>query len=753
MVSFVPICVAKIAVSAATYSIDRPFDYLVPEELVPLVSVGTRVSVPFGKGNRSCEGVVLALADSSAQVSLKAVRAVLDKENVLSETQVKLAIFMRERFFCTVYDAVRAMLPAGLWFDEQGRQKANDKTVEIASLAISSDEAEALVDAKRLRSPQQSALLELLCCFGALPVRDMLVHTGAKRPSLTALVNCGAVELSRREVYRRPEIKSPGRLPLPVLNAAQQAAFDGLNALASSGEAEAALLFGVTGSGKTSVYIRLIDEVLKKGRSAILLVPEIALTPQMLSTFSAHFGDEVAVLHSSLSVGERYDEWKRIRRGEARLVIGTRSAVFAPVSDLGILIIDEEQEETYKSENSPRYDAREVAKFLCARAGALLLFGSATPQIESMYRAKTGQYRYFELSERYNERELPAVEIIDMKRELRRGNAGDISSFLREELQKNIDSCEQSILFINRRGSSKLVSCGECGFTYRCPKCSVSLTYHSARRRLMCHYCGYSRRVDRLCPDCGGELKFIGSGTQHVEQELREYFPDIEILRMDTDTVTPAGSHEKLLDRFRDERIPIMVGTQMVTKGLNFENVTLVGVICADQSLYSGDYRAGERTFSLITQVVGRSGRGEKSGRAVIQTYTPNNQTIRQAAVQDYEDFYDSEIELRKLQNAPPIVERYTVTASGQNEEQVEWTIRYLFDLLSLAAREIPGTAVLGPAPLSVVKVNDRFRYRVNVTGKNGAAIRKALSAAVIECSTDKRFRGVSIFADHDPCD
>ena len=748
-----PICVAKTAVSAATYSIDRPFDYLVPEELVPFVSVGTRVSVPFGRGNRSCEGVVLALSNTSSFASLKAINAVLDKENVLTEAQVKLALFMRERFFCTVYDAVRAMLPAGLWFDEQGRQKANDKTIEIASLAISGDEAEAMAEAKRLRSPQQSALLELLCCFGSLPVRDMLVHTGAKRPSLSALVKSGAVELSRREVYRRPEIKSPGSLPLPVLNEAQQKAYDGLRALAFDGKANAALLFGVTGSGKTSVYIRLIDDALKAGRSAILLVPEIALTPQMLATFSAHFGEEVAVLHSSLSLGERYDEWKRIRRGEARLVIGTRSAVFAPVSELGILIIDEEQEETYKSENTPRYDAREVAKYLCARAGALLLFGSATPQVESMYRAKRGIYRYFELGERYNEKALPAVEIVDMKRELRRGNGGDISSFLREELQRNIDSGEQSILFLNRRGSSKLVSCGECGYTYRCPKCSVSLTYHNARRRLMCHYCGYSRRVDELCPACGGELKFIGSGTQHVEQELRELFPETEILRMDTDTVTPVGSHEKLLDRFRDENIPIMVGTQMVTKGLNFENVTLVGVICADQSLYSGDYRAGERTFSLITQVVGRSGRGEKTGRAVIQTYTPDNQTIRQAAVQDYEAFYDSEIELRKLQNAPPIAERYTVTASGQNEEQVEWAIRYLFDLISLSVRGDPGIAVLGPAPLSVVRVNDRFRYRVNIMGDDAAAIRKAISAAVIECSADKRFRGVSIFADHDPTD
>ncbi len=753
MVPSVPICVAKIAVSAATYSIDRPYDYLVPEDLVGSVSVGTRVSVPFGRGNRSCEGVVLALSDASDMPQLKSILGVLDRENVLGEAQVKLALFMRERFFCTVYDAIRAMLPAGLWFDEQGRQKASDKTIEIASLALSGDEAEALVEAKRFRSPQQSALLELLCCFGSLPVRDMLLHTGAKRPSLAALVKCGAVALSRREVFRRPEIKSPGSLPLPVLNEAQTLAYDGLKELAFRQKAEAALLFGVTGSGKTSVYIRLIDDMLKAGKSAVLLVPEIALTPQMLSTFSAHFGDEVAVLHSSLSVGERYDEWKRIRRGKARLVIGTRSAVFAPVSELGILIIDEEQEETYKSENTPRYDAREVAKYLCARSDALLLMGSATPRVESMYQAKNGRYHYFELSERYNEKELPLVTIVDMKRELRRGNGGDVSSFLRDELQKNIERGEQSILFINRRGANKLVSCGECGFTYRCPKCSVSLTYHSARRRLMCHYCGYSRRVDASCPECGGELKYVGSGTQHVEQELRDCFPDTEILRMDTDTVTPLGSHEKLLDRFREENIPIMVGTQMVTKGLNFENVTLVGVICADQSLYSGDYRAGERTFSLITQVVGRSGRGEKAGRAVIQTFTPENQTIRQAAVQDYEEFYESEIELRALQNAPPVVERYTVTASGQNEEQVEWAMRYLFDLLSLSAKEIPGTAVLGPAPLSVVKVNDRFRYRVNVTGKNGSAIRKMLSAAVIECSSDKRFRSVSIFADHDPTD
>ena len=747
------ICIAKIAVSAATYSIDRPYDYLVPEPLTASVFVGTRVTVPFGKGNRSCEGVVLALGTESERKTLKSILSVLDREPVLTEAQVKLALFMRDRFFCTVYDAIRAMLPAGLWFDSEGKRRAADKTVEIAELAVPTEEAEALVEAKRLRSPQQAALLDLLCCFEVLPVHDMLVHTGAKRPSLNALVKYGAVRLGSREVYRRPEIRSRERLPMPQLNAAQEASFRGLLSLLRLDEPRAALLFGVTGSGKTSVYIRLIDETLRAGRSAILLVPEIALTPQMLAAFSAHFGDTVAVLHSSLSVGERYDEWKRVKRGEAKLVIGTRSAVFAPVSDLGILIVDEEQEETYKSENTPRYDAREIAKYLCSKANALLLFGSATPEISSMYRAKEGIYSLFELRERYNEQELPGVRIVDMKRELRRGNGGDISSFLRDELQRNIDCGEQSILFLNRRGASKLVGCGECGYTYRCPKCSVSLTYHSARGRLMCHYCGYSRRIDSSCPACGGELKFIGSGTQHVEEELHALFPGVEILRMDTDTVTPVGSHEKLLDRFRDEKIPIMVGTQMVTKGLNFENVTLVGVLCADQSLYAGDYRAGERTFSLITQVVGRSGRGSKPGRALIQTFTPDNQTIRQAARQDYDDFYASEIELRRLQNAPPVVDRYTVTAAGQNEEQVEWTIRYVRDLLALAAKDIPGTTVLGPAPLGVVKVNDRYRYRVNMIGRDSAAIRRSISAAVIECSTDKRFRGVSVFADHDPGD
>ena len=404
-----------------------------------------------------------------------------------------------------------------------------------------------------------------------------------------------------------------------------------------------------------------------------MLVPEIALTPQMLQTFSGHFGDEVAVLHSQPFRGRAL---RRVEAdpspGQAHLVIGTRSAVFAPVQDLGILIIDEEQEETYRSENAPRYHARDVAKYICSKAGCLLLLGSATPELVSRYQAQIGRYAYFRLDKRYNAQKLPSVRIVDMKRELREGNGGCISNFLAEELQKNLDAGEQSILFLNRRGANKLISCGDCGFTYRCPRCSVSLTYHSVNRRLMCHYCGYSRRVDESCPECGGRLKYVGAGTQLVVEELQSFSRGGRSCAWTRILVAPVGSHEELFERFRKENIPFLVGTQMVTKGLNFENVTLVGVLSADQSLYAGDYRAGERTFSLITQVVGRSGRGSKPGRAVIQTFTPENETIQLAAKQDYDAFYASELELRKLQNAPPFSDLWPLPSPAWRRSRLQ---------------------------------------------------------------------------------
>lgn len=744
--------VAKIAVAAAPYWIDKPYDYLIGEDLEEKAQPGARVYVPFSKGNRRSEGIILALREESQVEKLKSIQAVLDESPVLSQEQIRLALFMRDRFFCTVYAAVKAMLPAGLWFSEDGRRRVGDKTVEMVRLAIPPEDAAAIAESKRRRSVNQANILDMLCSFEALPSADLLRHTGASRASLSALCKQGAVELYHREVYRRPSIHLGETEPLPVLNEEQSAAFEGLSRLAESGQAGAALLFGVTGSGKTSVYMHLIARQLERGRSAILLVPEIALTPQMIQTFSARFGDTVAVMHSSLSMGERYDEWKRVRSGKARLVIGTRSAVFAPVEDLGLIIIDEEQEETYKSENSPRYDARDVAKFRCARAGCLLLLGSATPDIVSRYRAGTGRYAFFRLNNRYSDAGLPTVRVVDMKRELRAGNGGNISSFLREELRVNLERGEQSILFLNRRGANKLISCGECGYTYKCPRCSVSLTYHSVSQRLMCHYCGYSRRLDPQCPDCGGVLKHIGAGTQLVEEELKELFPGVGILRMDTDTVTPAGSHEALLRRFRNENIPIMVGTQMVTKGLNFENVTLVGVISADQSLYAGDYRAGERTFSLLTQVVGRSGRGQKPGRALIQTFTPDNETIVQAARQDYEAFYASELQLRRLQNAPPYRDILSISASGLDEDAVVRACRLARQMLerSPLGRSLQ---VLGPTPLPVVKVNNRYRYRINICCAVTGQIRALIAQVVMDCSMDKRLKGVAVYADNDPAD
>ncbi len=745
-----PVLIAKIAVSAATYWIDRPYDYLVPEEFGDRVQPGMRVCVPFSRGNRQTEGVVLAMADGSKYETLKPILAVLDDKPVLTEQQLRLALFMRERFFCTVYDAVKAILPAGLWFQADGSRRVRDKTVEMARLAIAAEDAADAADRIRRRSAQQANLLDMLCSFEALPSRELMLHCGASRQALKALCAKELVTLYQREVYRRPEQPPEELLELPTLNEEQSTAFSGISRLAISGKAGCALLQGVTGSGKTSVYIHLIRQQLDRGKSAILLVPEIALTPQMLRTFSSHFGDEVAVLHSSLSVGERYDEWKRIKNGKAHLVIGTRSAVFAPVEHLGILIIDEEQEETYRSENSPRYHARDIAKYRCSKADCLLLLGSATPELVSRYQAEIGRYAYFRLENRYNAQELPQVRIVDMKRELHQGNGGCISSVLAEELQKNLDAGEQSILFLNRRGTNKLISCGDCGFTYKCPRCSVSLTYHSINRRLLCHYCGYSRRVDENCPECGGRLKYVGAGTQLVVEELQSLFPDREILRMDTDSVAPVGSHEQLFARFQKENIPFLVGTQMVTKGLNFENVTLVGVLSADQSLYAGDYRAGERTFSLITQVVGRSGRGSKPGRALIQTFTPDNETICQAAKQDYEAFYHSELQLRKLQNTPPFTDLLAVTLSGTEEELVVRAGHFVRERLEqLLGKQ--AAHILGPTPLAVVKVNNRYRYRVHISCSLGASVRSSLAQTVIECSTDKRFRGVSVFAENDP--
>ena len=814
--------VARVAVSAASFAFDKPYDYLIPEGLREAAAPGMRVSVPFSRANRRVEGVILEIAEQSEYYAPKPIDALLDPEPVLTEEQLRLARWMKARFFCTVYEAVRAMLPAGLWFREEtlclvtpgldkeaayasagedaamhemldvlyaaggrgdlevlqsiygsrgraalkaleaagtvrlglsGRRRAREKTAAVASLAVSAEDAVLEAEKKEKRAPMQAAVLRLLAELGSVDEKELRYFTGASAATLTALKRAGLVETEQREVFRTPELRASEKPRITALNAEQELAFNGLLKLLDRDEPAAALLYGVTGSGKTAVYIRLIAETIARGKAAVVLVPEIALTPQLTSTFQAHFGKRVAVLHSSLSIGERSDEWRRIRLGQVDVVVGTRSAVFAPVEKLGLLILDEEQEGSYKSENSPRYHARDVAKFLCVQAKALLLLGSATPSVESMYEAKAGKYALFRMEKRYNRLALPRVLIADMRQELGSGGTGSISGVLAEELEKNFEAGEQSILFLNRRGSSSMVACPECGGALRCPNCSANLTYHAANGRLMCHYCGYSRPLDRSCPDCGSSLCFFGTGTQKVEEELHALYPGIGVTRMDTDSVSASRTHEQILSDFEKEKIPILVGTQMVAKGLNLENVTLVGVVSADQMLYSDDYRARERCFSLITQVVGRSGRGAKAGRAVIQTFTPDSEVLRSAARQDYDASYEEEIALRRLLKLPPFSALYAIRVSGSREDQVLACCRELRD--ALAASVPPGESleVLGPAPAHVLRVNNRYRYRVWLRCRPSPRVRALAAAAIRRFSDDRRFRELTIYGDVDPAE
>ena len=663
--------IAKIAVSAATYHIDKPYDYLIPSSFKEKAVPGMRVLVPFSVGNKKSEGVILSLESGSDYKNLKAIVSMVDEDPVLSTENLKLALWMSDRFFCTVYDALRVMLPA--------KMSSGRKTKPLKPVPEKNEDTQ-------LSDEQKS-------------------------------------------VYKK------------------------ISPLLESNSPEAALLYGVTGSGKTLVYIKLIESVLLHGKTAIVLVPEIALTPQMVNIFASHFGDRVAVLHSALGTGERYNEWKRIRTGDVRVVVGTRSAVFAPLTNLGLIVIDEEQEHTYKSESSPRYHAREIAKHRVTKASALLLLASATPSIDSMYMAKTGKYKYFQLENRYNERELPPVLIVDMKKELKAGNGGTISTVLKDEIEKNLQRGEQSILFINRRGASPLVACGECGYTYKCRHCSVSMTYHISNKRLLCHYCGYSMPTADICPKCEGKLKYIGAGTQKIELELTDLFPDIRVIRMDADTTTRKNSHDKLLTSFRKHEADILLGTQMVTKGLDFENVTLVGVLSADMSLYMSDYRANEKTFSLITQVVGRSGRGEKPGRAVIQTFTPENQVITLASQQDYDSFYKSEITLREVLGSPPVRDLISLSATGTDESRVIMSCKKLSSTLNNYFKGEKDIKLLGPAPANVSKVSNKYRYRLLLSCENNKRVRETVAHVIREFSRDSANRGVTVFADADMYD
>ena len=812
----------KVAVSAAPYSIDKPYSYLVPESLAAAAVPGVRVMVPFGRGNKESEGLILARVQEPKLPGSKALRQILDSEPVLDKAGIDLALWMRGRYFCTVFEAVKTILPAGLWYglreiwslamepeaarsaavgipgawqvldllEKQGgkadirvlrdalgdgaekplkamkkaeilacetgaKRKIADKSHRMVELAVNTEDAYALTEPKRRSAPARYEVVNFLATAGRTPAAEVSYYTGASSRTLKTMEKAGLIAFSEEEELRVPSLDDVEPGPEIVLNEEQQRAFEEILGRVQAEKPSVTLLHGVTGSGKTQVYLRLVQETLALGKTAMVLVPEIVLTPQMMRKFSSYFGSRVAMLHSSLKMTERYDQWKRIRRGEVDVVLGTRSALFAPLKNLGLIIMDEEQEGSYQSENVPRYDAREVAKYLCVREKAALVFGSATPTVETAWAAEQGNYQKALLRRRYNENALPEVLIADLRQEILNGNPGLISTPLRQELKKNLAAGEQSILFLNRRGSSRMLLCGECGYVPQCPRCSTAMTYHSANGRLMCHYCGHSEPAADTCPECGGWMKHVGVGTQKVEEELRELFPEAGILRMDADTT--AGGHEEILQTFERERVPILLGTQMVAKGLDFENVTLVGVLSADISLYVDNYRAAERTFSLLTQVVGRAGRGGKTGRAVIQTYTPGNDVIRCAARQDYDAFYESEIRMRRLRRYPPFADLFTVTVSGTEEGRVlraavsvRETLRQLCRRPELAAGE---PEVLGPAPAPVVKVNNRFRYRCTLVGKNDKATREMLAWLQKDFAKDSANRGMNLFVDHNAAD
>mgnify|MGYP003301013319 CR=1 FL=1 len=809
--------IAKIAVSAATFAIDKPYSYRFPQgmDLQP----GMRVQVPFGRGNRRAEGIVLSV-EAGEEDGLKTVDRCLDESPLLTDHMLRLAAFMRERYFCTLYDAVRVMLPAGLWFhtknvfsltqdrswetkklrntaacavlqllSDLGGQaeestleaaaedpqafddaieyllkkkwiaaqqnfipRTGDKTEQIAILTASPEEALEYAAHRPRSAAMQRAVLELMCSVGSASVKEICYFTGAKPATVHRLADLGYLTLQQRQVLRCRQIK-PAKIEGPLqLSDEQAAAFEGLKTQLHREAPGAALLWGVTGSGKTSVYLKLIRHTLDAGKSAMLLVPEIALTPQLLSLLVGHFGETVAVLHSSLSAPERYDQWKRVKKGEAKVVVGTRSAVFAPCADLGLMILDEEQEHSYKSENAPRYSAREVALWRGLKEKALVLFGSATPSIETMYHARRGDYGLYILRRRYGGRALPDVSIVDMRQDIKEGNDYTLSLDLRQDILQQAEDGKQTILFLNRRGNSRALVCVDCSQAPECKRCSARLTYHSANGRLMCHHCGHSQPAPNRCPNCGGPLKQVGTGTQKVQQELAELFPDLEVARMDTDTVSAVNTHEKILERFEKENIPILVGTQMVAKGLNLPNVTLVGVLDADLSLYSGSYRAAENTFNMLTQVVGRAGRGDTPGRAIIQTLVPEHQVLKLAAMQDYAGFYDLEINLRKVQNCPPFADLLQITFTGMDEAHVLRGAAKFRDSLG-ACLKLPeytqeNTVLLGPAPCPVPKINYNYRYRLTLRCRMDKQMRTLLAHLLRQFAKDSANRGVSAFAD-----
>lgn len=705
--------IVSVVVNRLTRSVDRIFDYEASDMIYNQLKIGSMVYVPFGKGNTIIEAFVVGFPEESKIENLKQIISVSKEAPFFDEELLSIAYFMKERYFSTLISAIKTICPPGIGvhFD-----KTHEKTLKGVELNVSYDDAYSYLEVIRDTAPMQTRVLELMIQNDFVSYSDIMMITGCTRATIKALENKGYLSQVEIEIQRNPIDYEKIKPSKPhIANQEQEFA---INKIVSTDFHKTFLLHGVTGSGKTEVFLQSIDKVILSGKSAIVLVPEISLTPQMIERFVSRFGKNVAVLHSKLSAGERYDEYKKIRNGECSVVIGVRSAIFAPVKNLGLIIIDEEHENTYKSENIPSYDAREVGIFRAKYHNIPIVLSSATPDIASFYYAENGHYELLTLLNRANRNDLPEVDIVDMRRELTEGNRSVFSKKLILEIEKNIKSKQQTILFLNKRGFSSFVSCRNCGYTAKCQRCNISLTYHKKNNSLTCHYCGYTIKNFSICPVCSSPyIKHFGVGTQKVEEDLSEIFPEATILRMDIDTTTKKTSHKDILHKFKEEKVDILIGTQMVAKGLDFPSVTLVGVLAADMGLNLNDFRAGERTFDLITQVCGRAGRGDIKGRAIIQTYSPENNVISLAKNQDYLSFYKSEITLRESLKYPPFCDIISLLFTSTSDNAVciytKKIKRYLDRALYL--NDINNVEILGPTMSNLSRINNKYRWRILV--------------------------------------
>ncbi len=810
--------IAKVAVENTAYSFDEAFDYAIPDFLLSQVKPGVRVSVPFGRANTRRQGFVFALREKKDNVELKNIIAVLDTAPLLNNEMLRIAVFLKEHTFCTLYEAAKSLLPSGFGLKVVNSYIVNPNFIYDEELDLNDDEREVLtylqgknyvyeekilkdlgidkhcgvvknlsskgylisnaftvervgnasVKTARLTqfyfeginlpkfSVKQKSVIKLLEDIGSASVKEICYFTGVTYAVIVTLEKKGVIEVFENETYRKPKINKTLHISKElVLSDEQNKAYEDLSEKYRQHKAHISLLFGVTGSGKTTVFLKMIDEVISDGKSVIVMVPEISLTPQLLSIFYERYGDEVAVFHSGLSMGERKDEWKRVYDKKAKIAVGTRSAVFAPLENLGLIIIDEEQESSYKSEMTPRYNAKDVAKFRIGYNDALLVLASATPSVCDYAAAKNGQISINTLTRRYGNSVLPEVITTEMKYSADAKVRKNLSYELENAISENLENGHQTILLLNRRGFNTFASCGACGKVKVCPHCSISLTYHTKNHRLMCHYCGYSEPFSDECRFCGEKsIVYSGFGTQKLEDELSEKFPQAKLLRLDTDSTSTRYFFENSLKDFADGKYDILIGTQMVAKGLDFPNVTLVGVISIDQQLFNDDYKSAERAFDLLTQVVGRSGRGNVKGKAIIQTAFPENDIIRLAAEQNYEAFYDSEIKIRKALVYPPYCDFCAINFVGKDEVKTKSAAKCFFKSVKyLHSYGYPDLSIILLSPITprVEKIADKYRYRVIIKCKNGSRLRSFVSTLLKNYMNDKRFKDVTVYADINP--